>query len=1098
MKNSSSEMMKLFDFILESKITIDDNSLFNIEVLRKIRSIAKNEIPNNFNLSKEQKNLLIQTFIRCDKIFDKNTPYFLLKNKDCVIASIKQDINSVGFINIIDEDIKQVIEKEALKQGYILTENSPKFIKRNYIIAKNSVKLDAFSADYINWDYLEEDKVHNLLQTIKNSNYVLSKSSSKFLISNREIVLSSVKQDISTIEFALSYIKSDSEIFKLLIKNNYKLTSPLLKTIKLINLCDEEILDYYFSHFDLYSKKSNEFKARIRKIILDTLKVKPKVSSFNFIFQVIAEMDWDEYRRKNINMYENIFGKICAELRNNYSSFEEIVDNLVFLKEMKNVLTEKYQILYQAMQEYYNIFHSGTNNKLAKLKSSQEIIAKSAAIFVSKSKEIYKKEQIKIYQELIKPYFKVKSNNPIALKKIILKIQREKFKELYESCDSQIIDFINSIIEKYNKQSDEELIKRMIKEFVINEYSDVNKFISKPSLFDEITNYEKVTKLINRLNRGYISINGIEVKKYKYLIRYDENTRKYCYDEKINSCFLPIDFENYNDYKNKLKLYHLIKRDIMLKIKDLSVTVTTDQSLLEEIASTFDFNDEDYEFDMERNLKLFDFNDIRKVCLDDKFKYSSESFLDNESYKNIYNHLVVNGLNWLLMILQSNSYTVSNKFTDYGICRDEIFNIINNMHNIVAIAKELKIDTSNFKELLSTYKITKSASMPDLAILGKNIIENLCTHKSYTSKDETKIITMAKDMICQMSKRNKATVPYVFGNYLGYKYSMYDPLDESILLTGINTNSCFKIDGSDHDFLHYCALNKNGFIIKITDCFDNFVARASGFRNGNALYINQLRTIYDDINKYEGIYELEKNDIIETFKKACMDIIHISQNNNEEKQKIEFVFVNQSYALDNIESNVSDEVEDFLSGDPMDNKSNNWNNYVENTKNLKESKEGLFITDFGDYPLICLTSSRQNKQIKVKDIKQGNVKAVYKRVRNKVIVKQNPDANVLSKINKIRAIKAYFDDELFSEVFIPQTSTVFLGDNWYIILSNNEVIDECLLEFDSDAQKEYQATIESIKNIINYNSQEAKTTDQLLRDDKQAIDENIKILMLRN
>ena len=95
-------------------------------------------------------------------------------------------------------------------------------------------------------------------------------------------------------------------------------------------------------------------------------------------------------------------------------------------------------------------------------------------------------------------------------------------------------------------------------------------------------------------------------------------------------------------------------------------------------------------------------------------------------------------------------------------------------------------------------------------------------------------------------------------------------------------------------FFHYCLLDKNGFILKIEDIYGNFIARAAGFRHGNYIYINQLRSIYDDRFNLNVNFEYsgeEFEEIIETFKQACNDIINTSQGNEKEKNKVEYIFV---------------------------------------------------------------------------------------------------------------------------------------------------------------------------------------------------------------
>lgn len=72
------------------------------------------------------------------------------------------------------------------------------------------------------------------------------------------------------------------------------------------------------------------------------------------------------------------------------------------------------------------------------------------------------------------------------------------------------------------------------------------------------------------------------------------------------------------------------------------------------------------------------------------------------------------------------------------------------------------------------------------------------------------------------------------------------------------------------------------------------------------------------------------------------------------------------------------------------------------------------------------------------------------------------------KLNKIKAMKSYFYDVPFLSVIIPLDSTIFLGDNWYVVSKDGIIIDKCLLDYDEKAFIEYNTIIEIIENNFNY------------------------------
>lgn len=1054
MKINEVEMMKLLDYILENEdIVIRKRGLFSRDMLIMIRAIAKGKRPNNFQLSEKQKKVILNSFLNSNKGFDDDTPAVIIEDRKCDLKAIKNDINSINFINVSDEDeeLKKYIIDESLKQNFVLRSNTPSWLCGIYDVALNSIKINNLSADFVEWDSFSKEQIHNLIDVLIKNNYVISSSSCYFLKGNKDIVLESIKKNIYNIRYADRSMLFEPEIFKYLILKGYQFNGEHLQYNSIFHLKDMEIMDFYFKKFGVYNIVPEEIRENFKRIINSSLNASPTLKNFESIFDMTAEEEWKEYRKKNFDMFENIFGKICSELQNN-DDFDETIDSLDFNSRMQKTLDDKYNIIYNAMKEFFAIYHSDVDNKLEKLQPSKNIIAKLSALYVSKSKENYKKEQIDDYYEAIRPYFALKKEHPIVIKKIIQQEQKNKFKQLCNNGDAEVCVFLDEIVKKYISQLPKYVITCMFRNFVVHPNYNI---IQPPMGYDEYKKFEKVRKLINRLNNGYIQFDGVEVKNYKDLIEYDDNNKLYIYSGKI---FSDKEIEEFNSYRQREKIYDKIKKDIMLKVKTIEIQENEiDEEEYYCLADQMPFEDEYFRFDAENVLKYIKFFQLENI-LDTPSLFNVDSFTNQESLNAVYNLLVNNGIILLLLILENNFKL--EKLCNYGINNIEIFEIINNMPTIVSLAKELKIDISNFHELSLVHIMSECADGTSISVLGKDIIQKLCKYRAFTDASEKEIIKLATELVCAMPKKDKSTVPYICGETSNYKYSMYDSLDETLLLAGINTDACFRVDGNDHDFLHYCALNKNGFVIKITDYFGNFIARASGFRNGNAVYINQLRTIYDRSgNYYYGEYGNEQADIIETFEQACKDIVSISQNNPKEKNKIDFVFVNQSYALDNYSSNVSDDVESAIGDNPMDNQSEDWDQYIENTKNLRESvEEGYFYTDYGGYSLICFASSKGESEIVPEDIKPGNVPALYERKRNKIFVTATPDLDVYRKINKINAIKRYYEDEEYQRVEIPIGSVIFTGDNWFIIYNNGTIINSCLLDFDEKAKIEYEIT----------------------------------------
>ena len=1020
-----------------------------------MRAIYKGKISEDFYLTIEQRNLLLDAFIDSNLPFNEETPNIIINDKYCIYVAIKRDINSINFISYNDKDLKRIATNEALKQGYILKYNSPDFLKTNIKIVINAIKLDLTSVYSIPWKSFNNNEINIIIDKIIECGYVLDKDSPNYLKNNLKIVLASIKKNIKCIEYASEEMKEHKEVFKYLIFNGYnKFSEDYFLNKPLSYLKDMAIMEYYFEKYNVYPKKSIKFKENFRKVYNDALNKKPTLKNFETFFQFSAEENWKKYRKENLNKYDNVFGKICSELKND-ANLDNVINNLNLLcEEMKIILKTRYDELYDAMKEYSIIYHSNVPNKLEKIQSSKNVIGELSSLYIAKSKENYKKMALSEYYSILRTFYKINKENPFIKKRIVETNQRKYFKQLYLNKNQNILSFIDELIERFSSLISENEIRTMINRFIIQKISDFSKIRMIPQGYDKYQKYKKTIKLINRLNNGYIDINGFEVTNYKKFIKYDDNLKKYiCY----GISFDDYEIEIFDNYAKCEKIFNDIKKEIMLKIKTIEINEELEESILDNII--IPFKDEYYAINSDKILENFTFLDLKSICnIGKSYNYNTNSFTTNDSYNIIYNFLVNKGLIWLLIFINQSEF--HNLKENIQIC--DISKIINNMKNIIILSKEFNLDLNNYEELFLTYKISKYADNESLLILGKEIIEKLYKCKKHTTLSSKRIIQIAKEMVYQMVQKNKSTVPYITGKTMNYNYSLYDSQDETILISGINTDSCFKIDGNDNDFMHYCVLNKNGFVLKINDSYNNFVAKASGFRNGNCIFINQLRTIYDESGgSYKGEYENEKKDIIDTFKKACEDFVTISQNNLEEENKIDFVFVTQSYILDDYKSNVTDEISNYIGDFPMNTTSNDWKEFFDKTKNLQGTKNG-FITDYGNYPLICMASSKKIEDIKVVDINKKDNPALYKRKRNKIVVTNQIDIDVYQKINKISAINSYYNKTTFTLINIPKNSIVFTGDNWYIIYNNCKITNYCILDFDENALIEFKTTLEII------------------------------------
>ncbi len=1083
---NNNEIKKVFNFIIANKnVIISDYSLFTRDTLITLLDIINERRRNDFNLSKKQEAFLIKAFLTGDSFFDDVTPDFILKNNDCINVAIERDINSINYLNNtnITPSLKERIINLALNNKYILKYDSPLFLQRNYNIAFNSIKLDASSADYVYWyAFNDSEKQALVTETIKNG-YILTKNSASFLKNNYLIVLNSINKNIKTIIYASENAKHNPEVFKYLLLNHYnKFTNQELEEQALSNFIDSEVLKYVLEKFNILNKNNCIFKDmfdseevmdsyinRYALLFSNGLKSIPTIASFKNIFEFTAENEWEKYRQDNPEDYSNIFGKICSELQGS-SDFDFVLYNLKFMHKMERALKEKYNELLKNMYEYHKIIHS--NNRV-NIDIYRDKISELTALYVAISKEEFKKNKQKEYEKFIYSYFVLKS--PLAYHKIIMKKQKKAFRDLYFKKDQNITNFLDSLVQKYHNICGENVLWQMINDFLCHDCFDLEYIITMPIGYSIYKRYQEASKLINRLNSNYLKYTDQELNNYLDIIKYDNNFGKYYYAGPT----LPEDkIIKMKEYEEKERLFNQIKKDIIFKIKTIVVDNKITNEELNEVQKDFPFTDKYFKFNDLLLKDVFSLKHFINTVTTKRSFINPDSILNDDAYNALTTYVINNNIVWLLMLLK---HGYNDELSFYFNIRCFI-ELANSMNDIVNFNKKLNFDLNKLSNIYLLGDLSECADEKTVAVLGTDIIEKLYREDRYTYNSKYTIVAIALELYSKMVQRNKSTVPLIQGKTDNYEYSMYDMHDPLILLSGINTNCCFKADGVDNDFLHYCALNKNGFIIKITDLYGNFVARASGFRNGNCVYINQLRTIYDKTaSSFLFQYDSEVSDVIKTFKKACEDIVNTSQNNKKEKDKIEYVFVTKSYALSHCESNVSDTVQNKIGNYPMLNNSNDWINFVNNTKYLRECDEDKgFTTDYKcfHYPLICMASYKQKRflnSIIPRDIKHKDVEAVYTRIRNNIIVLDKPNIDIIGKINRIRGTYCYLNKLRYTNIKIPINSLIIVGDNWYLIYADGKIFDYMISVNDEYAFKEYNI----VKNVLKeyaINNKEISTT----------------------
>ena len=1019
---------KLIEFIL-------NNNLMNKGAINR-KTLIK--LTKDEGLSLEEQSELIRTFCTLNySFYDYDTELFRNSIK-CVLSSIKCDPNSVQEIPSFFEVGYMDKILASLNEDYYITKDTPKYLRGIYKLALRSIEKDIFSVDYLNYDCLtkkERDDIVNII--CSSSEYYINENTPFFLKNNADVTNVSYKNNPnSTIKYCDKRLIPYEYILDMIGKVSI---SDL--DLSLLYLKNKEIVKKLFSYKGKETFDIEKYNDRVATLISKAMSKPLSIKNIYEYGRVVGYM-----KMKNDGETGNPFALISSCLRSD-KSYEDIISDLAWiLNDIEYVLDDKSETLYMAIEKYYELYHSNGNSE--KQNKYLSLLSSICSLYHSKCIENKLDNGFKIVKNRLSDYFILRKDNKSVISYIMSKRYIKTVKKFFIS--GKFDDFSNYLKEKYG---DSKLIDEL--------FDSVCKYDSF-CVYGEPTDYsnylisKETNKLVNRLNSGYIKYTDKDVERYKELIEVDEQDNKTLYKNKI--AFL-LDNKACKEYEKKYNLAHEIRKEIILKAKEVNEDNEIFDNQLKDIDnSIFSFNDTFYLFNSIPNEGKYIKNLIESkyedICGNIKLPlpFSVDDILDDEKYNALTKFLCDSGAFYL--------------FFFYSIGCDEClsYKYLLSFGMTYDFLKKIGIYDINYFNLITAFNIINNCSKDKLAILeDMEVVQKIIYSTEYTDDDAEERIRIASDLVVQMADKNESTVPYIKGSIYGYNYSLYDSQDPSILLSGIDTDACFKVCGNDNDFLHYCAINKNGFVLKITDNEGKFIARAAGLRHGNSIYFNQFRTIYD-VSLNRSLYtDSELNELRKVMFKAAEDFINISKVTEPSDNQIEYVFITKSYGFNTYNHNVGSKLRDIIGELSFIEETEDFKEFHNNTSNLYD--EGLETDYIGTYSLICLASQFEPNNKNMYDgelIKNYDAKAYYKRPRTEIIIEKDPSEKLIRKVNKIRAINSLYEGEMEYEEYIPDTDDVVaVGDNWYLIwrLDNSEVV---LLPNDEDAISELKATIKSL------------------------------------
>lgn len=267
----------------------------------------------------------------------------------------------------------------------------------------------------------------------------------------------------------------------------------------------------------------------------------------------------------------------------------------------------------------------------------------------------------------------------------------------------------------------------------------------------------------------------------------------------------------------------------------------------------------------------------------------------------------------------------------------------------------------------------------------------------------------------------------------------------SNLTHGERTGACMRIGGVGETLFQFAINNPNGFHIRFEDPeTGKYISRVTGFRNGNTVFLNELRHSCD----YDNYSD---DNIIEACTKAAEMLIKLSKNSS---CPIDNVVVHRAYATTKMSK--------------------------KNVRlNVKNVKEGLphFYTDVNNNAIVLATTS-QNADFVPVNTDKSNVPE-YLPARETPIIYTNL-AKASNKIIRIASIKRMLDGENYEFIepleFENGLTYAIVNDDWYIYIDEHGNIYKDCITIDPRAKEELAEYLIKLETELSVNPAQKEET----------------------
>lgn len=788
-----------------------------------------------------------------------------------------------------------------------------------------------------------------------------------------------------------------------------------------------------------YSSASRETDFISRNLLTSIFNQKPvlNIADYRSYLRFRAIPVWENYRNQHSDFFDNLSKRITDYLTC-HSVDETIKAFSKYLNEIINVTQISYATICDLLNKYKNSYEVHDMVLLSEVSASIKTLIQS---FNSKSKEKFVASYLESRVNEIRPYFIQKNHSESQQ----VQMSKKKYVDFILSDVVMRQNFRNILNEFYHDVIEKEDFDEIVKNIYSNnasanewnlEFLGLNRKPAFEPYYDSSVAYTRATTNFLPLIKKSFDLSDINLIN-DYIKNIDNVSLKKEIKRKIKKSNIPL-LEKFavvlkeakgeltilngefvivsktkvlsDSMKREAKEYRkTLKKYISFKNRALSVYYHQ-IDIMNKIVPSFqnnivlDFTDDNYIFDIKKFNELFSVEFFIKLarCLD---------------YENI-GHSLGNSDNAakLRKLLFTDHLLASVMFDGGDVTL--IADIINSIDSINSgkLAKSFTIN--DLPKIVKMANIHKYNNDFMGSILSDEVVEKIINNNQFIQGPNTPEaikdrLNKALALMIKAHDIDHSAIPYFKPvKYKNITLKRYLNDDPRILTSGIDSNTCFKINGNDNDYLFYSVASKNGLVIEIL-CDNIMCGRATAHLFCNVLMINGLRT---SNNEYQSstLDDSEKNrNMLRALEILAYKLIQDTSHSN---CPIDYVICNKAGILESSEFDGAYELIDdqLLRRHIIDTYSDDYQDFINNFKQYliqapyADSYEDCpFTTDFGHFP-VFLIASRDNRRLeRLSDISYNTADAIYERPKINIVGKGQLVGEALRVVQRNDALDYY-------------------------------------------------------------------------------------------